>query len=134
MIFECFKFIFFKTSTRQKDQNFDEYEEYSSTVYLQNRVMKNINAIEMNDFTENFIIKTELENIYTLPVFTFKRDFCDLFRCFYQKCLYGSLTTIPRSLYYTPPELIIKITFKTINIAFMTTHDDKNEDYNRRLK
>lgn len=127
MIFDCFKFLF--NGRKEKFQYWDESKdfEFSSTVYLQTRMM--INTIERSEIT------TDPEDVEAYPLnlksiqLTTPRDFCDIFRLSYQKCLYGPLTYIPRPLNYVPSEIIITVTIETIKTSNIVSIKVCNEGY-----
>lgn len=69
----------------------DLKEDWTSTVFL----LKNQNRIkDCQKITE----KERSEKFYILPIVHVQKDFNDILRLAYQKCLYGPLTTIPRPL------------------------------------
>ena len=104
MIFDCFKFRFNKQNSKSKRRNlyWDESSkdyEYSSTVYLQPRMIYNVEGSEISSDPEVVEEACPFLNLKSVQL-TIARDFCDIFRLSYQKCLYGPLTIIPRPLNY----------------------------------
>ena len=70
-------------------------EDWSSTVLLyKNQNLSKSYPLNLPSITKS----TDDYCIYTLPTVCILPNFSDLFRSAYQKCLYGSLTSIPRPL------------------------------------
>lgn len=70
----------------------DLNQDWSSTVFL----YKNEKLTDSQQ--QNIPEKEKSEQFYILPSVHVVKDFNDIFRLAYQKCLYGPLTRIPRPL------------------------------------
>lgn len=78
-----------------KYREINEDEDWSSTVYLYKNRYPSRTSPQIIDLSP---LTTEESSIYALPSVSINKDFSDLFRLAYQKCFYGSLTSIPRPL------------------------------------